>query len=630
MIEDILLDEEEEKEEDKFRLIPKSDWIPEIEERVKEYMLITPTAPLNNFRHHYVQIPEFKTPESKVQFWRTQIKYCKEGYNGLSGKMYFWYNYCYIEQLRGGKIRPEFRVADNEWFTQLTECQESEYWGLVCVKRRRAGFSWKEAADVLHDCLFTKHYHVGMNSKSEADSILLFRKVKFLYNNLPSELRVRTSAGNTTTSINFAYNVRDEKGNKIIKGNQSDILVKAPTDSAFEGHMLNKWVCDEAGKIINLPQMWSYTEDCLLQETVRVGCPVIFGTSGEVGKDGAGLRDMWDAAHIYKLKRFFFGGWMGLAVDAYGNDRKEECIRWILYERKRREGLSPKLYNDFVQKYPLTVEEAFLDSTASGLGDPIKIKAQRQSLILNPPPRNRGYFKEDENGNPVFVTDAQSPAVMYAPITNGSPMKYIAGFDPADIDDVTGSPSDLSIYILAQPDGMSRPHIVFEYTDRPRELNEYYKQAILALKYYNNCTVLVERQKGGRFISYCSDLGYKGLLMTAPQEIKRLTPVRAQTIGVHMNPVEKEYGAGVVRWYVDDYVDTIPSIDLLDELLLYGTKNTDKAMAFMLTIMAFREVNKSYLYGRNLTINSRLPKVRYRRTHTGSIERGRPVNSDLA
>jgi hypothetical protein len=251
-------------------------------------MMITATLPTNTIKYDYVKVPEFREPESAREFWVEQIRRCKEGYNGMAGKMYFFYNFCWIENIGKGRIRPQFRVIDNEWFKYIEDAQKSRKYGIVCVKRRRVGASWKEAADVLHDCLFMKNFHVGMNSKSERDSILLFRKVKFLYNALPDALRARTTSS-TKMFLDFSY---IDPSNKKKLGNNSDITVVAPTDSAYEGMMLNKLIIDEAGKIVNLPQIWSYAEDCLMQETRREGLVIIFGTSGDVGKEGAGLMEM--------------------------------------------------------------------------------------------------------------------------------------------------------------------------------------------------------------------------------------------------------------------------------------------------------------------------------------------------
>ena len=598
--------------DDAFQPVPLELYQPDLEQRVKEYMLVTPSFPVNTIKYEYIKIPEFETKTQAKDFWKEQFRRCKEGYNGVCGKMYFFFNFCFIEKAGKGKIRPEFRVVDNEWFKFVESAQKSRGWGIICVKRRRVGASWKEAADVLHDILFRKHFHVGMNSKSEADSFSLFIKVKFLYNSLPPEMKARIAA-NTKSTLKIGYN---DPITGDMKGNQSDVVTKAPVDQAFEGLSLDKWVCDEAGKIVNLPQMWAYTEPCMTPETRRVGVPIIFGTSGDVGKDGAGLMEMWENADVYKLRRFFFAGYMGLAVDEFGNDRKEDCIRWIVYERRRREKLSAKFYNDYIQQYPMTVEEAFTVNGEIGLGDVIKLKAQRSGLILNPAAAAKGKFVE-ENGKVVFKADSSGFCVVYEhpePLT-----RYIGGCDPADIDDVFGDVSDLAMYIMATQDGLKRPRIVFEFVDRPRELNKYYEQAMLACKYYNECKLLIERQKGGRMISYFNDAGNKYLLMTQPQEVQRLTPGRNNQIGVHMNDFAKEYMRGVSFEYVDDYVDCIPSIKLIDQMIVFGTKNTDRAMAFGITLIALKEINKPYLLHKRGKIDPRLPKAKYVKDFYGNI-----------
>jgi hypothetical protein len=609
--------EEELELDDDFQLVLPSQYQPELEQRVKDYMMITATLPTNTIKYDYVKVPEFREPESAREFWVEQIRRCKEGYNGMAGKMYFFYNFCWIENIGKGRIRPQFRVIDNEWFKYIEDAQKSRKYGIVCVKRRRVGASWKEAADVLHDCLFMKNFHVGMNSKSERDSILLFRKVKFLYNALPDALRARTTSS-TKMFLDFSY---IDPSNKKKLGNNSDITVVAPTDSAYEGMMLNKLIIDEAGKIVNLPQIWSYAEDCLMQETRREGLVIIFGTSGDVGKEGAGLMEMWDNSEVYNLRRFFFAGYMGLAVDEYGNDRKEDCIRWIVYERRRREKLNQKFYNDFIQKYPMTVEEAFTVNGEIGLGDIVKLKSQRASLVMNPVAATRGVFVE-EDGKVAFRVDGRGPCIIYEhPEALG---KYISGCDPADIDDVYEESSDLSMYIMALQDGMKRPRIVFEYTDRPRELNNYYYQCMMALRYYNDCKILIERNKGGRMISYFNDHGYKYLLMTQPQEAQRLVSTRMNQIGIHMNAWAKEYLRGSTSEYVDDYSDCIPSIKLIDEMIVYGTKNTDRAMAFGITIIALKEVHKPYLQNKKGKYDSRLPKIKYTKDIYGNIRLQRP------
>ncbi len=568
---------------DRVILVKKNDYQLELEEQVKYYMeLVKYNGHLPEQKNYKLytrnKVESFQNQRDQHKWELEEISRCKYGHDGMTGKMYFWFNYCYIQNIKGGKIPPEYRVDDDRWFSAVNDAYESDEWGLICVKRRRAGFSWKEAADVLHDVLFTPFFHVGMNSKTERDSVILFKKVLFIYDNLPQFLRASIGS-RTSMKLEFFIKDRDDNGNMIKKGTQSSILCVPPTDTAYEGQMLNKWVCDEAGKIPNLPQIWSYTEDCLMQETVRAGLPILFGTSGEVGREGAGLKNMWQNSEIHKLRRFFFGGWMAILIDEFGNSIEEEAIRWIIYERNRRRNLNPKEYTDFIQRYPLTVDEAFSQASSGGLGNIVKINEQLGSLRENPVKAVRGKFVGDLDTKDVeFKPDPLGKCIVYEHPEENIKNLYLAGADPADHDDAYDEASDLSMFIMKKRDGTTPPKIVFEFTDRPKKLDEYFEQAVMALIYYGQAQILIEKNRY-RMIEVLDRWGFKYLLK-APPTLNRLIPQKTMSLGVHMNADMKEYLESLVEKYIEDYCEYVPSIELLQECIEYGSKNTDKVMGW--------------------------------------------------
>jgi hypothetical protein len=574
-------------------IIPKSERDEESEKRVQHFLSLTKeyaSKRVSNIIHSRVTVENFKNPTDQMLWELDEIKKCKEGYAGMSPKMYFYFNYTFQLNIKEGKIAPDYRVAQDDYFDFISSCQASQEYGGICVKRRRVGASWMSAADVLHDVLFTPYFRVGMNSKTELDSIELFRKVKFIYDNLPDFLRVKTTAGNTKMNMDFSYYVKDEKGNRIRQGNQSEIVVKAPVPTAFEGQMFGKWVCDEAGKIKDLPQMWSYTEDCLKQETTRPGAPFLFGTSGDIGKEGIGLRSMWKHADAHKLRKYFLGGWAGLMTDAYGNDMVEDSIRWIVYERKRMESLGPKLYNDFLQKYPLTIKEAFSIADTGGVGNVIKINSQLQNLIDDPAVEMRGSFKLKSNGEVYFEQDkVHGKVVMYENRIAGLKNGYNAGCDPADHDDVSGEASNLSLLIRRKQHGVKPPQLVLDYTDRPQKVNDFFNQSLLALQYYNNTKVLIERNRFA-MIAFFQDQGFKHLLSTSPRGIMTLINGRpVNTIGINTNEAVKQYIEAVVAEEIEEYWEYIPDSELLEECLRWGAENTDRVMAWGMCLMQAKE-----------------------------------------
>ncbi len=613
-------------DDDKIGIVPPSRYIPELEAEVRRLVAYLPDFPhyyVNLIKHERVKLPVFTSPTQEKIWKREEIRRCKQGYNGMCGKMYFFFNYCFIKNISGGKIPPDFRVCDNAWFSEIEECHKNNE-GLICVKRRRVGASWKEAADVIHDAIFNKYYVIGMNSKTERDSKSLFQKVKFVYDSLPEFLRVKV-LGNTQMYMEFAY--IDQK-TKAKKGNQSEIIVVPPVPTAFEGQMLNKWICDEAGKIAELAQLWSYTEDCMMEETVRKGIPILFGTSGEVGKEGRGLVEMWKNAEIHNLRKFFFAGWMGILCDEHGNDRKEEAIRYIIYERYRRRMLSAKGLQDFIQRYPLSVDEAFSQASTGGVGDIVKINSQLASLRENPPKYKKGRFSIDQNGDVKFVPDPHGEAMVYLEPEQDRHGLYVAGCDPADHDDVFEEASDLSMYIMKKSDGASPPMIVFEYTARPANLVQYYQQALYALMYYNNAKVFVEDNRY-RFIGYFKENGYGYLLQTAPQSYVRLFGGKPNKIGFHKGTATADYMEELITEYIDDYYDQIPTSELLQECIEYGSKNTDRVIAFAATLMVLKEDKRRIRTTTEIRDNY-VPKFGWKRDARGNIVRYNDIRAVIS
>lgn len=355
-----------------------------------------------------------------------------------------------------------------------------------------------------------------------------------------------------------------------------------------------------------------------MQETKRVGVPILFGTSGDIGRDGRGLKEMWDNADVYKLKRFFFAGYMGLLVDEFGNDRREETIRWIVYQRHARKTLSAKAYSDFLQRYPLTLDEAFSQASEGGLGDIIKINAQITALADNPPRVVSGWFKRNKGGEVVFNPEIGGKVLIYEHAKKSLDRIYVAGCDPADHDDAYAEASDLSLYIMRKQYGTESPRVVCEYTDRPTQLNDYYDQALLALEYYNNAKVLIERNRY-RMISYFDITGNKHLLHYSPQGIMKLVGGRVNTLGIHMNDSVKEYLEDLIEEYIDEYSELIPSRELLLEFVRYGTTNTDRAMAFGLVLILLKEDRRSV--SRKTDKNIALPSFKFVRSNDGTIRR---------
>lgn len=577
------------EKDDLVGIIPLSERTPELESEVAYHVnRITKQEGKEYYRnfdkvtkkYKHIVYPEFKPTEKKerIDWEMEEIRRCIHGYDGMPGKYYYYFNHVWIKDKARGKIRPEFRVADLEWFKFLENLAPGK--GIVCIKRRQVGMSWKAAVDVLHDCTFKKDFEVGMNSKTETDSRNLFKKVKYIHRSVPDFLRPVATATDRRDAMDFSKIVKDQFGNKTRIGTQSSIISVAPTPTAHAGNQYGKLIMDESGEVEQLMEIWANAEDCLMRETQRVGTPVIFGTVGDVDKQGKGIIEFWKRHNIYDLERFAFWGYNALIMDEYGNDDLENSIRWIIYTRKKKESGADVIYNKFKQKYPLSEADAFLSVSGAGVGHRINLEKRYAELIETPAQRERGSMRRKADGGVDFVPHPDGKLIVYErphPIING----YISSCDPAEDDNVekTRDSSNLATVVMKKAFGMEPSKMVVEYEDRPKLLDEYYEQLAMILQWYNNCKVNIELNKGGwRMLDYFENQ-YSHLLMFSPKSANNAKGGFQLTYGSKMTAEKKNQMMGLIDAYTENHCEWIPSTRLIEQFKVFGGKGEDDDLA---------------------------------------------------
>ena len=577
--------------EDKIGVIKKADYIDELEAKVQyevNKILSKGELPRVTKKYKQITIPDFGKDLLAKREWQMQeIERCKKGYDNLPGKYYFYFNHCNIKHKERGKIRPDFRTMDLEWFKFLERIQSTPGKGIVSIKRRQVGMSWKASADVLYDCQFNRDFDIGMNSKSENDSRNLFTKVKYIYRNQSDFLRVRTSTDRRDALV-FAVYDKDEFGNngKLIAGTESSIISTSPVATAHAGNQYKKLILDEAGETETLEGIWSNAEDCLMQETIRVGCPIIFGTMGQTDKAGLGLKEFWLNHKNYDLEQFAFWGYNELIMDDLGNDELFESVRWIIYTRRKKEGGSRTVYNKFIQKYPLNETDAFLTISGSGVGNPIIINQQEINIMSNPPEARVGRMKLIGT-EPHFEPNPQGHVIIYElpkDLQNG----YRGVLDPAEDDDVKKSKdsSDLGFTIAARPYGLLPMRLAVEYCHRPLKLEDAYVQFALLCKMYR-CKITIEMNKGGWRAFKWFEANYPELLELSPKAATNARGGVELKYGVRMTADRKNQMEGLLNEDIDNNCLSNPSIGfggmpskkMLAQYKVFGSDHEDDDLA---------------------------------------------------
>jgi hypothetical protein len=544
--------------------------------------------------------------EAEKVFWEEdEIRKCLYGDGLMCGSQYFYFTYCRIKNLSEGVIRPEFRVADNEYFKQLESCfigGDNSGWGLITVKRRRAGFTWKAACFMLWLAIFFTGRRIGFDSKTEKDSFKLMNNfIKFIYEGLPSFIKAGVDGGYNKANIIFSVKTQDEKGEAVQEGALSEIYCSAPVPEAHEGEMLHLWVSDEAGKKSSLLPMWELTLPCMEQEGVRLGVPLIFGTAGDVDKGSQGLSELWKNYKAYKLIPFFFAGWMGMECDEYGNDNVREAVESIIRKRNAMAKTNNSGLFAYIQQYPLTPEEALRAAEVKGIGNEVEIERRLEELRDNPPSPTFGRFRwgDPKRGEGKVIFDPISPSdhrrgqhdFLYATVYNHpfEEDKYDAGCDPADHDYVQKKASDMSMYIVRRPTFNNlNKKLVFKMTGRPKLASDFYDQALMALIYYNETQVLIEKNRY-RMISHFEREGFDFLLKPEPIAIESRNKRQKGNYGINKNTTTQQRMERCINEYTDESIDCIDDESLLQEFSDYGEKNTDEVIAFGWTLVSLED-----------------------------------------
>lgn len=387
-----------EEKDDIVAIIPRADYRDDLEQEVAFHLArINASQPFRvNKKYERIVIPEFKPHEKRERLdWELEeIRRCKHGYDGLPGRYYYFFNHVKIKHKKKGMIRPDFRATQLLWAKTKQRIMDTPGTGIVMIKRRQVGMSWDMSADNIYDAQFFHEIDIGMNSKSEADSRKLFLKHKYIHRNQTPFLRAMVHIDRRDAMV---FGKWSEKKKRNI-GTMSSITSVAPTPTAHAGNQYRKLVMDEAGES-DVIAIWSNAEDTLMQDGVLICTPFIFGTMGDTDTIGQGLMEFWKNHKVYNLEQFAFWGYNCLIVDDKGNDDFENSLRWIIYERKRREAGATKMYKKFLQKYPITEEDAFLSISGVGVGDPILLGRQRLALFDNPPFRVGGYMRPKLGAN---------------------------------------------------------------------------------------------------------------------------------------------------------------------------------------------------------------------------------------
>lgn len=505
----------------------------------------------NRFTAKYrrVEIPTFRSKEQEIVWAAEQFDRFINGYGEMCGSTYFYYNFFYMTGVGGGlPFRPELRMTDDIWF-RAEEKAEATRTGMCAIKRRRQGATWRCVARDLFKCITEPGYRVGFSSKGDHEAAQYVARFKLALNKLPIPLRPISQGADNRMQVEFKKVSR--KGGRRHEDSDalnSSLIAKAPDSvNMWESETLTVLRQDEIGKLkFDIEEMADMSMPCLVGNDgfSRAGYAVFLGTAGNMGgRSGLQAADFYETCESRDLSKFFVPGYWGLVVDEFGNDDfdagKKEVLSKYAKAKNREQEISIR------QQYPLTEEDAFLDSSSSQIF-PVKfIQKAEVELHKNPPRIDSGFFSQERDGRVIFNPHPDGKVrILEHPTGTHVEDRYCSGADPIDHDlnvekkAAMKMESKLSkgawVVVKAAPESpedysSDYPKVVCTYADRPDNVRDYYRQVAYGCLYFG-CQVMIEYNRGA-MMGFFKEWGLTRMLAKGKSSLSKKIDVQHQTYG---------------------------------------------------------------------------------------------------
>ena len=448
-------------------------------------------------------------------------------------------------------------------------------------------------------------------------------------------------------------------GITIEKGYQSEIFALTFKDNpdAARGKDGKIFLLEEAGAFPNLKDSFNAIVPALGAGRFITGQIIIFGTGGDMESGTIDYADMFYNPIAYRIMPFmniwdensenttcgFFHPvtWnMEGFYDEQGNSDIEGATEFELDRRREKmeAASSSVIVEKHMQEFPFSPSEAFL--TVSTNNFPVvelrnqlnKVRAEHLQTIKGTPvylerKEGRVVARPDLEGKlkPIYNYKVKQddisgcPIIYEYPVNNAPKGLYKIGFDPYQQDEGS-SLAAIYVYKSIHSGTYSKDIIVAEYVGRPQEADDVSRIASMLADLYN--AEIMHENEVSHVKNYFRRIKRLDQLAVQPDAVisKNVKASKvARVYGMHMNEQLKDAGEKYIKdWLlqVRDYdengnailnLDTIYSIGLLEELILYNRKgNFDRVMAFMQVMFQCQEeeLGKDYSTAENKKIKS--------------------------
>jgi hypothetical protein len=448
---------------------------------------------------------------------------------------------------------------------------------------------------IAHEYTFFPFNDVGIAAGLQATADAFFDKTKKGLNGLHSNFK-HSILKDTDGILRSGYKQKNKDGKWEIGGYQSTIICRTMDNpEVFKGERVSLMVFEEAGEFKHLKNAYMSSKACFMDGNLQFGVPVVGGTGGDISKASKDFMDMYYESDAYNLIPMFIPAsraYYGYFDIDTGEEKVEAAKEVLLEERETITNSGDReAYNLHIQNYPLTVQEAFLNTKTARFDNSL-LNAQRSRILSSKDYRSQiqqGFLDWEFNEQEEFIVRWRPhPEGPYKILHHPEP-EYkdldIGGIDSYDQDQAGASDSlgSAIIYRRFVDTESASDYVVAEYTDRPAKKEDFW-DGCLKLAIYYNAKMLVEYTKIG-ILDYFKRMNALKYLKEKPESAHNPGTKTRNRYGVHMNKQVKSLMEDLMDDYIRENVEDIWFLDLIEELASYGTKNTDRAIAFGLCLV---------------------------------------------
>jgi hypothetical protein len=542
----------------------------------------------------------FKSTYEKEKYWATEMARWVEGWNHLPGACYWYGTQVWLKnRLTGRLLRPEIRDVELLVFTELRDAMNLHMAEFI-LKGRGVGLS-SIGMNLPHyfQRLFPGSKSIATSKDKDTLGTLFTDKTIICYEEMDPDIKPDLINKNQTKTeaylkVGFKYLNEEDKEKyaecefKCRDTQESD---KAATNFSGSGAIYG--FADEAPLMPRFQKFFDSARDVFTNhaENKMEGLLLAGGTCEDTIKpeDVARIKKIWYNAEAMRIRTLFIPATYGKhCVNGHSNHKKAE--EEIL---KRREELAsmPESLKAYIKNNPLTIDEIFdIGKGGRWEDDVTEILAKQEKIVLSTNPPIMPYVLVTSNNSTSAVVKKESPLLILEHPKEG--IRYWMGIDGTATskessqakNDEENSKFAFIIRKGYDPAGGSYS-MVAEFEERPTNLEQTYRKAADAIRYYNRYGLLKVSAEGN-----AGNAEHFGNFLTN-EGLKKVLDKRKKLDATEKEDKEKIFfyrDAGMMDWQyrqgnidLRKYGHTIMFPRTLEAMLLPKDQNSDLTDAYL-------------------------------------------------